>query len=286
MLYRKRIEYQPLIDTFDKELKSLARFNQFCCRDKSHKNILAFSGGKDSVCAYYLAVKSGIEFTPIYSRTSADPPELLYFIDEFNLWAERNNYPEVIKQKYNKFTDRQLGGSMAGKEKTMWSLIGNRAMPPTRRVPYCCGELKERTGEPGDIVFTGVRWEESKCRAEQKMVNFYNKKTMVRAIVDWTKDEVWSIILSNDIPYCILYDMGWDRIGCLGCPKAQTSNRIRELTLYPAYKELYIRSFDKMLEYRKNHDLDTKWSSGEEVLNWWLYQGTKNNVLENQCSMF
>jgi phosphoadenosine phosphosulfate reductase len=45
------------------------------------------------------------------------------------------------------------------------------------------------------------------------MVNFYKGKIMVRTIVDWSEVAVWSYILENEIPYCELYDKGWDRLG-------------------------------------------------------------------------
>lgn len=281
----KREDYQLIVDTSTKEKISIERCIQFQNRDKERKTIVAFSGGKDSLVNYMIAVKSGIEFIPIYSPTSVDPPELIYYLRDFNKWAKEKGYPEVIFQKYNTFTKKQCGGKMEGREKTMWTLIGNRSMPPTRLARYCCDELKERTGETGDTVFTGVRWEESKKRATQKMVNFWKGKIMVRPIVDWTEVEVWSYILENKIPYCKLYDQGFDRLGCIGCPLS--SNQKRELELYPAYKENYLRAFKKMLEYRKEHDKEKSWTTPEEVLKWWLGEcEKKREEIDGQCSFF
>lgn len=44
---------------------------------------LGFSGGKDSVVLYDLALKSGVKFQSYYSRTGIDPPEVIKFIDQF-----------------------------------------------------------------------------------------------------------------------------------------------------------------------------------------------------------
>ena len=96
---------------------------------------LAFSGGKDSQVIYHLALESGVKFETHYSVTTVDPPELLRFI--------KKNYPDVIWDRPNK---------------TMWQLIVENAMPPTRRIRYCCRELKEDKGE-GRIVVTGIRWQ-------------------------------------------------------------------------------------------------------------------------------
>lgn len=277
----KRIEYQPIVDVSEKLKKSIMRAKEFQNRNPENKNILAFSGGKDSLCAYLVMVKSGVEFEPIYSPTSADPPELIYYIREFNKWAKDKGYPVIKSQKYNKWEQ----GENEGRIKTMWSLIENRSMPPTRMVRYCCDELKERTGDKGDTVYTGVRWEESKARSEQKMVNFYKGKKMVRVIVDWTSTEVWSFILQEKVPYCCLYDQGFDRIGCIGCP-LNSKNQVKELNFFPKYKNLYIRAFQRMINKRIKRGKPTQWKTGEEVYNWWINQDVREKTEEGQIDFF
>lgn len=283
-----RKEYQEIVDTREKEALAKARIIMFQNRNENNKNICAFSGGKDSLVNYMMCVKSNINFTPIYSLTSVDPPEVYNFIIKvFNPWAELKGYPKVIINKYNKFTEKRAKGKMTGKEITMWTLLANRTIPPTRLTRYCCDELKERTGDKGDTVFTGVRWEESRKRSTQKMVNFWKDKKMVRPIVDWTEVEVWSYILKNNIPYCELYDKGWNRVGCIGCPLG--SNMKKELEAYPKYKENYIRAFDKMVKYRKicYEEVKGNWKTGLDIYRWWI--GETKNTKENtdmQISLF
>ena len=280
---RKRIEYQPIVYTTKKFHTAIERCQGFQNRNKDNKNILGFSGGKDSVVTYMVLVFSGIDFEPIYSPTSVDPPELINYIRKiFNPWAKRLGYPVVKFQKYNTWKS----GPLKGKMKTMWSLLSNRAIPPTRLKRYCCDELKERTGDLGDTIFTGVRWEESKKRKEQQMVNFWKGKIKVRPIVDWTETEVWSFILENNIPYCKLYDQGFDRLGCIGCPLS--SNQKRELALYPNYKRLYIKAFDNMVEYRRKKGMNCdEWATGKDIYKWWIGDcAVKRKEEDGQCSMF
>lgn len=284
-IFKKRSECQPILDTTEKERIAIGRTREFQNRAEGKKNILAFSGGKDSITTYLILVKSGINFEPIYSPTSVDPPELIWYIKKtFNKWAKENDYPLVKFAKYNKW----VMGDKKGQIKTMWTLLANRSIPPTRRIRYCCDELKERTGNAGDTIFTGVRWEESKARSQRSMVGFYKKKICVRPIIDWTEDEVWSFILKNQIPYCELYDKGFNRLGCIGCPLS--SNQKKELALYPKYKELYMKAFDNMVEYRRDKGMRCdEWSKGEDIYKWWVGDCTpkKKKIKEDeQCSMF
>lgn len=111
---------------------------------------VAFSGGKDSQCIFHLCEMAGVKFDAHYSVSSVDPPELVQFI--------REKYPSV---------SREIPHDDAGKPITMWSLIPQKLMPPTRLARYCCEDLKEKSGV-GRLTVTGVRWEESKNRAENQ----------------------------------------------------------------------------------------------------------------------
>ena len=113
---------------------------------------LAFSGGKDSQCIYHLAKMAEVKFDAHYHVTSIDPPELVKFI--------KTHYPEV------RF-EHQYGRD--GKPVTMWSLIPEKGIPPTRIVRYCCEELKE-TGGAGRFTVTGVRASESGNRKRNQGV--------------------------------------------------------------------------------------------------------------------
>lgn len=107
---------------------------------------LAFSGGKDSVVVKALADLAGVKYDAHYNLTSVDPPELVAFIKE--------KHSDVSWEVPRKKDGRRI---------TMWNLIPERKMPPTRIARYCCGALKEGGGE-GRLTITGVRWAESPRR--------------------------------------------------------------------------------------------------------------------------
>lgn len=259
---------------------------------------VAFSGGKDSVVVKKLCDMAGVKYDAHYSVTSVDPPELVRFIKE--------KYPDVEFE----FKKYKKDGKFVkeGQTITMWNLIPEKKMPPTRLVRYCCQELKESAGD-GRITVTGVRWAESARRKNnQGLVTIYNaskaekedllkdgnfsqtkaggvvlandneesrdmieqcyqrRKTVLNPIIDWTDSDVWEFIHEYDVPYCHLYDCGYKRLGCIGCP--MSTNAREELERYPKYKEAYIRAFDRMIKGRG--DLPTEWKNGKEVLDWWL----------------
>lgn len=255
---------------------------------------LAFSGGKDSQCVYHLCKRAGVKFDAHYSVTSVDPPELMRFI--------RNHYPDVIWD-YPRDKD--------GNRITMWNLILKKKMPPTRLVRYCCEKLKEAAGE-GRLTVTGVRWAESanrknnrrlvniqggKWQAEEgaqfetdkfggavlnddndagrRMVEhcYRTNKTLLNPIVDWEDEDVWEYLRNIEkVAYCSLYDEGYKRLGCIGCPMNTRTAEI-EFKRWPRYKELYLKAFGKMLEERKKAGKEAYgWKTADDVMRWWLGQ--------------
>ena len=221
---------------------------------------LAFSGGKDSCVIKALCDMAGVKYDAHYRITSVDPPELVRFIKE--------KHPDV-SMDFPRYKD----GSVI----TMWNLIPKKTMPPTRMVRYCCQYLKEDGGEGRDKI-TGVRWDESNRRKKNRAgleVDTSNRKgwqsdrnkldpdnmdeDMVRycmnskgfilnPIIDWTDDEVWEFIHRYNIPYCELYDQGFKRLGCIGCPTS--AHRKEELDRYPKFKQAYLRAFDRMIQHQ------------------------------------
>lgn len=162
---------------------AIQRFKSF---EPPEGYLLAFSGGKDSQYIYHLAKMAGVKFDAHYHVTSVDPPELIYFIREY--------YPDVI-------FDVPHGED--GKRISMWSLIVEKRMPPTRIARYCCAELKEANGD-GRIVVTGVRWAESARRKANQGVAVIGgkpKTTQKKADelgVDYSISKSGSLVMNED----------------------------------------------------------------------------------------
>lgn len=245
---------------------------------------LAFSGGKDSCVLKALADMAGVKYDAHYSVTSVDPPELVRFIKKY--------HPDVSMDIPREDPDDPNSPPI-----TMWNLIPRKRMPPTRIARYCCEYLKESCGE-GRITLTGVRWDESSKRkknrhlvdvnskkkserlflmnddadSRQEVENCYKmRKTIVNPIIDWTDEDVWDFIHENNIPYCELYDQGYTRLGCIGCPM-NTAAAAAELKRYPKYRTLYLHAFERMIAERERRGMKNScdWSTPEKVMEWWL----------------
>lgn len=263
---------QTLYGTLDKVAIAIERLKAY---EPEEGYFLAFSGGKDSQCIYHLAKQAGVKFDAHYHVTTVDPPELIYFI--------REQYPDVI-------FDRP--------KKTMWELILYHKSPPTRVQRFCCKHLKEHGGA-GRRVIAGVRWAESAGRRKyrnaielQKAKDIKSTKQMedndesrrlvesclqynriiVNPIVDWSDEEVWEYHKLKQLPHCSLYDEGFKRLGCIGCP--MNTKAASEMERWPKFKAQYLRTFTRMIAARraagKSADIDKRWIDAESVMRWWL----------------
>lgn len=257
--------------------------------------IVTTSGGKDSSVCVALAQRAGIPFEVMHNHITADAPETVHFVRSEFKRLESLGINCVLNYPYYK-----------GQRTTMWQLIPQKLIPPTRLVRYCCSVLKERGGA-GRFITTGVRWAESIKRknsrgiyetapsdAKKKIIlnndndekrrlleNCTVKATRVcNPIIDWTDEEVWDYIRAEKIPFNPLYGCGFSRVGCVGCPMAGRAARQREFTRYPKYQEMYIRAFDHMIEERHYRGLPTDWERGIDCFHWWMEDGVLPGQLE------
>jgi phosphoadenosine phosphosulfate reductase len=222
----------------DKEQLAIARL-QDAARLSEHRYkkplMVTYSGGKDSQVLVALAERAGINFEVVNSHTTADAAETVYFIrEQFKAMEERGIKCSIVMPRYK------------DKPVSMWTLIPQKLMPPTRLVRYCCAVLKENTGK-NRFIATGVRWAESSRRKNSRGIMELNSRNRekritlttdndekrrdfescelkgqmtVNPIVDWEDTEVWDYIHGERLPINPLYCEGWKRVGCIGCPLA------------------------------------------------------------------
>ncbi len=231
------------------------------------------------------------------SRAAADAPETVRHVRQKIHALELEGIPCTISYPYYK-----------GQRTSMWSLIPQKRMPPTRLVRYCCDVLKEQAGNDRWII-TGVRWAESTRRKSSRGIHealgakssesvklttdnddlrkiveacATKNKRAVNPIIDWTDEDVWSFLQDQQVRCNPLYGE-FARVGCIGCPIAGTNGRQREFIRWPAYKAMYLRAFEKMLEERRARCLSRDmWHTAQDVYHWWMEDG----VLPGQIGFF
>ena len=209
---------------------------------------LAFSGGKDSVTILRLAEMAGVQFDAHYNITTVDPPELVKFIKEQHPDVERHR-PEMSMFRY---------------------ILRKKFWPPMRQQRWCCRLLKERGGK-GHLVVTGVRWAESRRRAQRRMTEQCYRDgstTYLHPIIDWTDEQVWEFIHEHDIPYCSLYDEGFKRLGCVLCP--MQAHPEQDMRRWPQFEQAYRTTFARLIEVRKDRGMRCDFETGDEMFEWWI----------------
>lgn len=248
--------------------------------------VLTYSGGKDSEVCLTLTLRSGIPFEVVHNHTTADAPQTVRFVRERFKQLESQgiscsiDYPNY---KHNRIS--------------LWSLIPQKLIPPTRLQRYCCSVLKESSCR-NRLIVTGVRWSESSKRLNSRgiyesiasdsdqsiILNNDNNnsrrifencalkaKRVCNPIVDWSHESTWDYIKSEHLPKNPLYCMGFNRVGCIGCPLAGDKRRF-EFQVFPAYENLYRHSFQRLILARKAAGKkDTKqWTTVDGLFSWWM----------------
>ena len=214
---------------------------------------LGFSGGKDSVIIYDLAMRSGVKFDAHYNVSPIDPPEVRDFI--------KAKYPDVIWDFHARgFFKRVLSEGLP-----MRPPVGRR---------WCCKYIKE-AGGTGRVKLLGMRKSESNTRKEYPVYkHFYrlgsDETDWLLPIIDWTWNDVWAYIAERRLQVCSLYKEGFRRIGCGLCPFLTAGQTQKQIARFPKIALAWRRASERYYQKRIERGTPLRWNSPEDYWQWWI----------------
>lgn len=193
-----------------------------------------------------------------YNVTTIDPPELVHFI--------KRVHPDVIRipPRHGNFFKRA--------EHKGFPSVLNR---------WCCAEYKEGQ-TPSDVtMLMGIRSQESSKRSQRWgniNAHFRTNALVVNPSFQWDDSEVWEFIRDERLPYCSLYDEGFKRLGCVGCPQSDLK---KAFLRWPKYRDKWHRLFQRLWAKRsgtrwrgKRWFGDTYFKDADAMFHWWAYERT------------
>jgi phosphoadenosine phosphosulfate reductase len=247
---------QSLPEKVEQSLGWICEYEPEALRIDPRGYYAAISGGKDSQVLKKLFQMAGVKVEFWYNNVTIDPPELVRHLKE--------HHPDVRWNNPEKHLTRALVDKSCG--------------PPTRIARWCCEKYKEQGGN-GRFKAIGVRAEESPRRKATWTFLTSNRRTddpILCPLIYWTDDDVWQFIREQQIPYCSLYDEGFKRLGCIGCPMGGPESQRKEFERWPGYEKLWRRGFEDYWNRWKGiprRDGKARWiekmNTVDDLWNWW-----------------
>lgn len=245
----QRLQSLPLDEKIAIAQKAIREYVEYFGADGVY---ISFSGGKDSTVLIHLCRQLYPDLAGLYSDTGLEFPEIREFVKGFDNitivtpkmhhreMLKKCGYPVVSKEQAEWIYRIRSGTNSGAIQKAFYGR--NLDGTPTRfklseqwkyllNAPFnigsgCCKEMKlkpiaEYVKRTGRVPIMGTTASESALRAQKFMQYGYytldGKKAQCTPMSIWTDDDVWSYIQRFHLPYCKIYDMGYDRTGCVFC---------------------------------------------------------------------
>jgi phosphoadenosine phosphosulfate reductase len=153
--------------------------------NSAQKPAIFWTGGKDSTLLLRLLMDFNSKIDVIFLDSGKEFPEVYGFMEKL---AKEWNFD------YHTFKYGAENALVARQNKI-------KAIKNSTSMIHC------------DSVFVGIRWDEHKSRSEELFLRDFEGVLRVHPILHLTEDDVWTIIKSEKIPYCKLYDEGYRSLG-------------------------------------------------------------------------
>lgn len=207
---------------------------------------VSYSGGKDSLATLLIVMKAIGKIPVIFADSGFEFPE-----------AHENI--RQVQDRYGVDVVTVDNGS------TFWKVFQEQG-PPAMNARWCCSvckldpvneTIREEWGEC--LSFIGQRRYESFRRMTSAKI-WRNPKVPCQLasapIQQWTALHVWLYLLREEAPYNLLYEKGFDRVGCYICPSSDlaTMKIIEEMS-----PELWSGWMNRLQEWGRNNGHSETW---------------------------
>ncbi len=225
------------------ERKALEKLRKYVGK----KIAVSFSGGKDSLVALHLAIKSGLNFKTLFLNTGLEFDETVEYVKSF-------------AKEFDLDLDIIDAGDAFFKHLDHFG-------PPGRDYRWCCKVCKlgpttryirDRYGNNEIYMIIGQRGYESETRHGKGSVwanEWVPNQIGVSPIQNWNGLSIWLYIFKNKLKYNPWYDRGLWRTGCYLCP----SQDLMDLKIVEKYHEKYGRWKEYLENYAKEKGLPEEW---------------------------
>ena len=280
--YTLEEEYGMIKDELNrKERESIDRTKEYILNHLDFKRFISISGGKDSDVMYQIVLKSinelvdeGYDIDKFETQFGDNPHFNLIAFNTSNDTAQTFLH---LKQDYKMNKNNIISPKVGFYD---WIINKKNYFLPTVMVRNCCSTYKEgqldraMNKKENTLIFLGMRSQESAKRTfydwdlNEAYIKEKGKCTVPSnwkrflPIVKWSDAEVWFYILHNKLKYNEMYNMGFDRCGCLFCPYSKPYIDILIEYYYPTMYNRWMEIIAKNYEI-KDVERRLKWTLEE-----------------------
>ena len=145
------------------------------------------------------------------------------------------------KRNEVEISSRKFSGTLEGFEQYREEKLKRPKRPSC--VPSVASDHRSSAASSGTVYGTkGVNI--TNATSERTVGCISGKESLlISPIIHWTERDVWEFLNRVVmVPHCELYDQGWRRIGCIGCPMSSYRHKLMENRRWPHVRQHWIKA--------------------------------------------